>query len=159
MSITINFDDFALSLGGETGSLGDYQGFSWTKTYVYQLSLANCSVEKYDYCTGSTPNIGLIGHPDSQPVTVTSLIGDVSFLSVYVTNPGGSATDPDGPITVTIQAFDNETLVGTKTIALADYTGTVVSLDNATFKSADRLEISANGKYFGFDNLIYDLTP
>jgi hypothetical protein len=79
-----------------------------------------------------------------------SLVGDVSFTSVFVTSPTHSGTDPDGPITVTIGAWDDGALVGTQQVALADGTSQTVPLP---FDSVDTLKLSAAGKHFGIDDL------
>ncbi len=161
----VNFDDVSLSPGTETGPLGTYAGFSWTKTYAYQPTSSDCGAEQYGYCTGSAPNIAFIGFPqDLNPVVAVSQVGDVSFTSVYLTNPGRSATDPDGPITVTITALDDGVIVGTTTTAaLIDSGHATVPLDSVTdgqrFESVDTLTMSAGGKYFGFDDLTYYLAP
>lgn len=151
--VTINFDDVDTS-GGEV-QLGTFAGFSWAKAWVYRPG----TPDPYGYTFASAPNVGFIGHPqvDGLPLVLTSQIGDVSFTSVFLSNPSGSATDPDGPITITIEAFDDGSSVGTQEAVLADGAFTTVAI---SFDSVDRLELSATGsspggKYFALDDLGY----
>lgn len=156
----VDFDDVVLAPGTETGPLGAYAGFAWTKTWVYRPGVPDA----YGYGVSSAPNIGFIGFPqDLNPLVATSQLGDVSFIGLYVTNPSGSATDPDGPLTVTIRALDDGVQVGETSTVLVDGTGAMVALNSATdgqrFESVDTLQIAAGGKYFGIDDLTYHLEP
>lgn len=144
--VTIGVDDVVYT--GEF-QLGLYAGFSWTKSWVYQPGVP----DPYGYQTASAPNTGFIGFPqDLVPLRAVSTIGDVSFTSMFLSNPTGSATDPDGPITITIEAWDDGAFVASQQVVLADGAGTTVPL---TFDSVDELRMSANGKYFAFDDLAY----
>lgn len=145
--VTIGFDDLDATLGEI--QLDFYAGFVWTKAYVYRLG----APDPYGYTLASPPNTGFIGHPqDGAPLGLMSLVGDVSFTSVFLSNPTGSATDPDGPITITIDVWDSGSLVGTQQVVLADGAATTVPL---TYDSVDTLTFSAGGKYFALDDLAY----
>lgn len=152
----INFDDVDASQA-EIPLGGSYQGFSWTAGFIYGLKTPGSDQYGYTSANGS-PNIGFIGYPGQNPALTLERGGapDVSFVSVFVTNPTGSGTDPDGPITVTIQAFDDGAPAGQAQVVLADGASQTVTLP---FDSVDTLKMSAGGKYFGIDDLTYFVSP
>jgi hypothetical protein len=145
----VDFDDVVLT--SPEVQLASYAGFTWTKAWVFSPTNA----PQYGYGVNTPPNIGFIGFPqDSQPLVAVRSAGDVSFVSVFLTNPTASATDPDGTITVTIKAFDDAVLKGTVDVSLDPGESESATLP---FDSVDRLELSAGGKYFGIDDLTYFL--
>ena len=147
--VTINFDD--LVTGGEVNldTISPYAGFVWTKGWVF----APAAYPGLGYTASSAPNTAFIGFPrDGQPMTLVSVTGAVSFTSVHLNNPTGSATDPDGPLTITIEARYGGLVVGSQQVVLADGASTTAAL---TFDNVDELRLSANGKYFAVDDLSY----
>ena len=154
--VTINFDgdEFPLDVGGETGAIGSYHGFTWTKTYVYRPG----NPDALGYGVSSAPNIGFIGYPNAQgdPLVAASNIGDIDFTSVFLTNPTAAGVDTGQQITVTINAYDDGSLVGTETVDLANGASSTVPLD---FASVDTLKLSAGDQYFGIDDLTYFVSP
>lgn len=155
---TVNFDgdEFPLGVGGETGPIGSYHGFTWTKTHVYRPG----DPDVLGYGVSSAPNIGFIGFPANatppNPLVAVSEVGDVSFTSVFLTNPTNAGVDTGQQITVTIKAFDDGSLVGTTSVDLGNGASQNVSLG---FDSVDKLELSAGDQYFGIDDLTYFVSP
>ena len=90
------------------GPIGNYAGFSWTKTYVYQPNTAGPGVtDSLGYACASSSQHRVHRLPSGispfAPLVATSLGGAVNFTSVFIVNP--DVSDGDGSITVTITGY------------------------------------------------------
>jgi len=162
-NVVLNFDDIALTPGGET-PLGSYQGFVFSETGVYQPDGAIPG-----YVTGSGPNLAFIAEannnevagyestPAGSPVVITNA-SEFSFL-------GGtfSAAFRTG-LDITIRGYADE--AGTQLVSERTITANFGAADqfnflNGEFAGLHRLEFNANdgnaatSDYFGFDDLSF----
>lgn len=146
---TIDFDDVELS--SPEVQLDRYAGFTWSKTWVFSPA----DFPQYGYGTASAPNVAFIGFPaDGSPLVMTATGGDVDLARMFLTNPTDSFGDNGRAITVTVNAFDDGALVASRSVEVGQGASLTATLG---FVSVDRIEMSADGQYFGIDDLVVHL--
>lgn len=142
----LNFDNIALSGGGETPLASPYGGFTWLQTGVYQ---PDGSIP--GYVAGSGSNLaffalnGGVGYsPAGTPVTASN--GTFTFLGATFVSP----FDPLLPITAF--AVDNGVIVGTYNFTASQGAPTYVDFSTvAGFSNIDEIRFTS-ANYFGFDD-------
>lgn len=165
-TVVLNFDDIALTPGGET-PITNYQGFTFSQTGVY---VPDGTVPGYTVSSGSNLafiaeagnfEVGGYDGPAGSPVVITHS-NQFSFL-------GGafSAAFRSG-LAITIRGYADEAgtqLVAERTIVANAGTAEQFSFLDGEFAGLLRLEFNANDgnagtlDYFGFDDLSFFVAP
>ncbi len=157
----LTFDEVALPEGAEQPIAAGYGGLAWDQVGIYNPNGV------WGYAVKSETNLAFIaeastfevdGYPS--PAGSPALIqGDMAFVGAWF-----SAAQRDG-LLVTVHAFDDGVLVGSKVISVDRNGPTWFGFDDPSdgqrFESIDRLEINANDgdattmDYFGLDDMTF----